>query len=40
LHPWADMWGMKMRVSPSRLKGLGWELVEVDVFKAVSELVD
>jgi hypothetical protein len=34
------MWGLKMRVSPSRLKGLGWELVEVDVFKAVSELVD
>jgi hypothetical protein len=34
------MWGMKMRVSPSRLKGLGWGLAEVDVFKAVSELVD
>jgi hypothetical protein len=31
---------MNMGVSDSRLNELSWELVEVKVFKAVSELMD
>jgi hypothetical protein len=40
LHPWAELlWGVTMRVSADRIRGLGWRAEKVDVLKSIPELV-